>query len=124
MTQQKWRFWIDRGGTFTDVVGRAPSGSVHVHKLLSENPQQYPDAALQGIRDLMGLDRAAPIPSAEIEEVRMATTVATNALRERKGERVVFITTRGFKDALRIGNQARPSNLALEMKQPDQLYAQ
>src|SRR5690625_5041573 len=124
MTQQKWRFWIDRGGTFTDVVGRAPSGSVHVHKLLSENPQQYPDAALQGIRDLMGLDRAAPIPSAEIEEVRMGTTVATNALLERKGERVVFITTRGFKDALRIGNQARPNIFALEIKQPEQLYEQ
>src|SRR5690625_8032688 len=112
MTQQKWRFWIDRGGTFTDVVGRAPSGSVHVHKLLSENPQRYPDAAMHGIRDLMGLDRAAPIPSAEIEEVRMGTTVATNALLERNGERVLCITTRCFKGAFRIGARGAPNNVA------------
>lgn len=122
MNEHTWRFWIDRGGTFTDVVGRAPDGTVHVHKLLSDNPQQYQDAALQGIRELMGLDSTEPIPSEHIDEVRMGTTVATNALLERKGERVVLLTTRGFADALRIGYQSRPHIFDLHIQRPEQLY--
>lgn len=121
-TPNTWRFWIDRGGTFTDVVGQAPDGQVHVHKLLSENPQQYEDAALQGIRELMGVNADAPIPSSDIEEVRMGTTVATNALLERKGERIALFITRGYKDALRIGYQARPKIFDLNITLPEQLY--
>lgn len=123
-TSPKWRFWIDRGGTFTDVVGSAPDGQVHVHKLLSENPKQYPDAALQGIRELMGLETNAPIPATEIEEVRMGTTVATNALLERTGVDTVLLITRGHADALRIGYQARPDIFALNIALPEQLYTQ
>lgn len=118
----KWRFWIDRGGTFTDVVGQAPDGTVHVHKLLSENSQQYEDAALQGIRELMGVQSTEPIPSHNIEEVRMGTTVATNALLERKGERVALFITQGYADALRIGYQARPRIFDLNIVLPEQLY--
>ena len=97
-----WQFWIDRGGTFTDVVGRAPDGSIRIHKLLSENPEQYSDAAIQGIRDLLGLARGAPLPEAAIEAVKMGTTVATNALLERKGTRTLLAITAGLGDALRI----------------------
>jgi N-methylhydantoinase A/oxoprolinase/acetone carboxylase beta subunit len=84
---QQWQFWIDRGGTFTDIVGRRPDGSIVTHKLLSENPERYKDAAVQGIRELLGVAAGAPMPSARIEAVKMGTTVATNALLERKGER-------------------------------------
>lgn len=121
-TSNGWRFWIDRGGTFTDVVGSAPDGQVHVHKLLSENPKQYADAALQGIRELMGIEANAPIPAADIEEVRMGTTVATNALLERTGVDTVLLITRGHADALRIGYQARPDIFALDIVLPEQLY--
>ena len=86
----KWDFWIDRGGTFTDIVARNPDGTLKAHKLLSENPEAYPDAALQGIRDLLGISQAQPIPSASIGSVKMGTTVATNALLERKGDRVLL----------------------------------
>ena len=99
----RWRFWIDRGGTFTDVVACDPDGALHVRKLLSENPEAYVDAAVQGIRDLLGLTRGEPIPSSLIGEVKMGTTVATNALLERKGDRTLLVTTAGFADALRIG---------------------
>ncbi len=92
-----WQFWIDRGGTFTDVVARRPDGELVTHKLLSDNPERYPDAALQGIRDLLGVKSGNPIPSAAIEAVKMGTTVATNALLERKGERTVLVTTRGLR---------------------------
>ena len=102
-----WQFWIDRGGTFTDVIARKPDGSMETHKLLSENPEHYRDAALQGIRELLGLEADAPIPADMLESVKMGTTVATNALLERKGERTVLVTTRGFGDALRIGYQDR-----------------
>src|SRR5476651_1977182 len=98
----RWQFWIDRGGTFTDVVAKKPDGSLATHKLLSENPGQYPDAALAGIRDLLGIARDAAIPGELIESVKMGTTVATNALLERKGEPTVLFITRGFGDALRI----------------------
>src|SRR5207253_10731418 len=98
-----WDFWIDRGGTFTDVIARAPDGTLVAHKLLSENPESYRDAAVQGIRDLMRLDADEPIPQAQIGAIKMGTTVATNALLERKGERTLLLVTRGLRDALRIG---------------------
>ena len=122
MTGQ-WQFWIDRGGTFTDVIGRDPSGRLHVHKLLSENPEAYDDAAIAGIRRCLDLSILARIPDGLIESVKMGTTVATNALLERKGERVLLVTTRGFRDALEIGNQARRDIFALKIEKPEQLYA-
>jgi 5-oxoprolinase (ATP-hydrolysing) len=117
-----WDFWIDRGGTFTDVVGRKPDGHLVAHKLLSENPEAYPDAAVQGIRELLGLKRGEAIPPGRIGAVKMGTTVATNALLERKGDRTLLITTRGFRDALRIGYQARPKIFAKEIIKPDMLF--
>ncbi|HVL70892.1 MAG TPA: hydantoinase B/oxoprolinase family protein, partial [Beijerinckiaceae bacterium] len=117
-----WDFWIDRGGTFTDVIGRDPEGRLHARKLLSENPEAYADAAVQGIRDLLGLARGAAIPPGAVGEVRMGTTVATNALLERKGERTLLVITRGFRDALRIGYQARPDIFAKKIVKPEQLY--
>jgi 5-oxoprolinase (ATP-hydrolysing) len=117
-----WEFWIDRGGTFTDVVGRAPDGRLVTVKLLSENPERYPDAAVQGIRDCLGLEPGEPIPAGAIAAVKMGTTVATNALLERKGERVALLITEGFGDLLRIGTQARPSLFDLDIRRPDLLY--
>ena len=111
----KWHFWIDRGGTFTDVVGRAPSGEIGAAKLLSENPESYDDAALQGIRDFLGVSANDPIPSARIGAVKMGTTIATNALLEREGERLLLLTTQGFRDALKIGYQARPNIFDLKV---------
>ncbi len=119
-----WQFWIDRGGTFTDVVARAPDGSIRIHKLLSENPEQYADASLQGIRDILGLAREEPIPAARIDAVKMGTTVATNALLERKGTPTVLAITRGFRDCLRIGYQDRPDIFARRIVLPEQLYAE
>ena len=118
----RWQFWIDRGGTFTDIVGRRPDGSFVTHKLLSENPERYPDAALQGIRELLGLAGGAPIPGERIEAVKMGTTVATNALLERKGDRTLLLITKGFADALRIGYQARPDIFARRIELPELLY--
>ena len=115
-----WDFWIDRGGTFTDVVGRAPDGSLKPLKLLSENPEAYADAAIEGIRRLLG----GTIDPARIGTVKMGTTVATNALLERKGDRTLLLITRGFRDALRIAYQARPDIFAKEIVLPEQLYAQ
>jgi len=120
--QGQWQFWIDRGGTFTDVVARHPDGTLSTHKLLSENPERYPDAALQGVRDVLGLAADAPIPAELIESVRMGTTVATNALLERKGDRTVLVTTKGFRDALRIAYQNRPKIFARHIELPDLLY--
>jgi 5-oxoprolinase (ATP-hydrolysing) len=117
-----WDFWIDRGGTFTDIVGRDPDGRLHTRKLLSENPGAYADAAIQGIRDLLGLAPEAPIPAGRIGAVKMGTTVATNALLERKGERVLLITTRGFADALRIGYQGRRDIFAKNILKPETLF--
>ena len=117
-----WEFWIDRGGTFTDVIGRQPDGALVTHKLLSENPEAYRDAAVHGIRHLLGLKPGAPIPSAQISAVKMGTTVATNALLERKGERTLLLITKGFRDALRIGYQARPKIFAKHIIKPDMLY--
>ena len=117
-----WDFWIDRGGTFTDIVARQPDGTIKAHKLLSENPEQYEDAALQGIRELMGVSPGEDLPRGKINHVKMGTTVATNALLERKGERVVLLTTRGFGDALRIGYQNRPHLFRLNIEKPDMLF--
>jgi 5-oxoprolinase (ATP-hydrolysing) len=117
-----WQFWIDRGGTFTDVVARRPDGALITHKLLSENPERYRDAAIQGIRELLELPPGAPIPSAAIEAVKMGTTVATNALLERKGERTALAITRGFADALRIGYQNRPKLFARRIVLPELVY--
>ncbi|HET9618185.1 MAG TPA: hydantoinase/oxoprolinase N-terminal domain-containing protein, partial [Pseudolabrys sp.] len=121
-TAARWDFWIDRGGTFTDIVARLPDGSLKAHKLLSENPEAYPDAAVQGIRDLLGLKAGDPIPAGRVGAVKMGTTVATNALLERKGDRTLLIITKGFRDALKIGYQARPKIFAKEIIKPDMLY--
>jgi len=117
-----WQFWVDRGGTFTDIVGRKPDGGIVTHKLLSENPEQYRDAAVQGIRDLLGLAQGAPIPPGTIEAVKMGTTVATNALLERKGDRTILLITQGFGDLLRIGYQNRPRLFDLHIVLPELLY--
>ena len=117
-----WQFWVDRGGTFTDIVAKSPEGRLVSHKLLSENPGRYEDAAVQGIRDILGFVPGAAIPPGIIEHVKMGTTVATNALLERKGERTVFVTTRGFRDALRIGYQNRPHLFDLHIVLPSLLY--
>ena len=119
----RWQFWIDRGGTFTDIVAQRPDGALVTHKLLSENPEQYRDAALAGIRRLLGVAPDAPIPVAQIEAVKMGTTVATNALLERKGEPTVLVVTRGFRDALRIAYQNRPRLFDRRIVLPELLYA-
>jgi len=118
MAETAWDFWIDRGGTFTDVIGRAPDGGMHPLKLLSENPEAYEDAAIEGIRRLLG----GQVGAGRIGTVRMGTTVATNALLERRGERVLLLITRGFRDALRLGYQARPDIFAKEIVLPETLY--
>lgn len=118
----RWQFYIDRGGTFTDIVAKTPQNRIVVDKLLSENPERYDDASLQGIRDLMGIAEDEPIPTDRIEVVKMGTTVATNALLERKGDRVVLLITKGFKDTLRIGYQNRPDIFARHIILPTMLY--
>ena len=123
MTSDKgWQFWIDRGGTFTDVVARRPDGATITHKLLSENPRLYDDAAVRGIQDLVGLGDGEPLPIGLIDSVKMGTTVATNALLERAGEPTLLVTTAGFADVLRIGYQTRPDLFALDIVLPDMLY--
>ena len=117
-----WQFWIDRGGTFTDIVARDPDGRLSAHKLLSENPDRYRDAAIAGIRAVLGLAPGDPIPHGLIDAVKMGTTVATNALLERRGERTLLIVNRGFADALRIGNQARPRLFDLDIRKPSLLH--
>jgi 5-oxoprolinase (ATP-hydrolysing) len=120
---ERWQFWIDRGGTFTDVVARRPDGELVTHKLLSENPERYADAALAAIREILGVKSAEPIPVQKIEAVKMGTTVATNALLERKGERTVLFITRGFRDALRIAYQNRPRIFERHIVLPEMLYS-
>jgi len=122
MNSGRWDFWIDRGGTFTDAIGRDPGGRLHTRKLLSENPEAYRDAAVQAIRDLLGLSPGQPVPAGRIGEIRMGTTVATNALLERKGDRVLLLITKGFRDALRIAYQARPDIFAKQIILPEQIY--
>ena len=118
-----WDFWIDRGGTFTDVVARDPEGQIHLRKLLSVNPDHYPDAPLQAIRDFLGLAPDAPIPQNAVHSVKMGTTLATNALLERTGAPVAFLVTKGFRDLLRIGYQDRPDLFALHIQKPETLEA-
>ncbi|GAA6617420.1 hydantoinase B/oxoprolinase family protein [Scytonema sp. NUACC26] len=117
-----WQFWIDRGGTFTDIVAQRPDGEIVVHKLLSENRERYNDAAIQGIREILGIPSDAPIPTEQIAAVKMGTTVATNALLERKGDRTLLLITKGFRDALRIGYQNRPNIFARHIVLPEMLY--
>jgi 5-oxoprolinase (ATP-hydrolysing) len=119
----RWHFWIDRGGTFTDIVARSPSGEITARKLLSQNPGAYDDAALEGIRLSLGVPSGAPIPSERIAAVKMGTTVATNALLERKGEPTLLVITRGLEDQLEIGYQARPDIFARRIVKPEMLYA-
>ena len=122
-TERRWQFWIDRGGTFTDVVARRPDGSLVTHKLLSDNPEQYADAAIAGIRRLLRVPANAPVPVDQIDAVKMGTTVATNALLERKGERTALVVTRGFRDALRIAYQNRPRLFDRHIVLPELLYS-
>jgi 5-oxoprolinase (ATP-hydrolysing) len=119
---RRWQFWVDRGGTFTDIVARRPDGALLTHKLLSENPEQYQDAAVAGIRRLLGLEADALIPAELVEAVKMGTTVATNALLERKGERTALLITKGFRDALRIAYQNRPRLFDRRIVLPELLY--
>lgn len=118
-----WQFWIDRGGTFTDIVARDPSGQLRTAKLLSENPEQYQDAALAGITQLLGLAPQSPLPAQSIAAIKMGTTVATNALLERQGADLLLVTNQGLGDLLRIGHQARPDIFAREIRKPDPLFA-
>lgn len=111
-----WQFWVDRGGTFTDIVARRPDGRLVTHKLLSENPARYSDAAVAGVRELLAGSQDP------VEAVRMGTTVATNALLERKGERTLLVVTRGFRDALRIAYQNRPHIFARRIDLPELLH--
>ena len=119
-----WQFWIDRGGTFTDIVARKPDGQLVTHKLLSENPEQYRDAAVAGIRHLLNLAPGATLQGASIEAVKMGTTVATNALLERKGAKTALAITRGFHDALRIAYQNRPKLFERHIVLPELLYGE
>ncbi|MDH3451874.1 MAG: hydantoinase/oxoprolinase family protein, partial [Gammaproteobacteria bacterium] len=121
-TASGWQFWIDRGGTFTDVVARQPDGRMATLKLLSENPRHYADAAIEGIRRVLGAADAAALQSQPLDAVKMGTTVATNALLERNGEPTLLVITHGFADALRIGYQQRPDLFALNIELPEMLY--
>ena len=121
---KRWQFWIDRGGTFTDIVAKRPDGTLVTHKLLSENPEQYKDAAVAGIRHLLGLKAGEPITPQQVECVKMGTTVATNALLERKGEGTLLVTTQGFRDALRIAYQNRPRLFDRHVVLPELLYTE
>lgn len=122
MKERKWEFWVDRGGTFTDVVACDPQGKIYSHKLLSDAAEHYQDAVLQGIKDILGLTPNMAIPIDKIAVIKMGTTVATNALLERKGEKVVLAITQGFGDCLRIGYQSRPNLFALNIQLPSVLY--
>ncbi|MEM7258940.1 MAG: hydantoinase/oxoprolinase family protein, partial [Pseudomonadota bacterium] len=117
-----WQFWVDRGGTFTDIVARRPDGHIITRKFLSENPEQYADAAVHGIRECLQLKPDDAVPAGLIDSIKMGTTVATNALLERKGDRTLLLITQGFGDLLRIGNQARPELFVLNIKLPTLLY--
>ena len=122
--QDKWEFWVDRGGTFTDIVAKTPQGELLTKKFLSENPEAYQDAALHGIRAFLKLDANAQIPLDDVANVKMGTTVATNALLEKKGEATILATTRGFRDVIEIGYQARPKTFALDIQKPELLYGE
>jgi 5-oxoprolinase (ATP-hydrolysing) len=121
---KNWQFWIDRGGTFTDIIARHPDGTLQCKKYLSENPEAYDDAAVFGIKSILDIRQSDPVPDGLIDKIKMGTTVATNALLERKGDNVLLAITQGFKDALEIGYQARPDTFALKIEKPDILYTQ
>ena len=121
---RRWQFWIDRGGTFTDIVARRPDGRIVTHKVLSENPERYRDSAVHGIRELLGIANHEAVPADLIDSVRMGTTVATNALLERKGAPTVLAITKGFADALRIAYQSRPKLFVRQIELPTLLYEQ
>jgi 5-oxoprolinase (ATP-hydrolysing) len=121
---KNWQFWIDRGGTFTDIIARHPDGTLQCRKYLSENPEAYDDAAVFGIKSILDIRQSDPVPDGLIDKIKMGTTVATNALLERKGDNVLLAITKGFKDALEIGYQARPDTFALKIEKPDILYTQ
>ena len=122
--ENKWQFWIDRGGTFTDIVGKRPDGTLTTHKLLSDNPEHYRDAAVAGIRHLLGLQAQQAVTPDLVACVKMGTTVATNALLERKGEPTLLVTTQGFRDALRIAYQNRPRLFDRHIVLPELLYSE
>jgi 5-oxoprolinase (ATP-hydrolysing) len=122
VSDPRWQFWVDRGGTFTDIVARRPDGKLVTHKLLSEYPERYDDAVVQGMRDMLGVAPGAPLPVEQIEVIKMGTTVATNALLERKGARTALAITRGFADQLRIGYQDRPDIFAMRIDLPELIY--
>ncbi len=121
-TKEKWEFWIDRGGTFTDVIAKSPQGELRTTKLLSENPEAYEDAALHGVSKFLDIPQDAPIPFEQISSIRMGTTVATNALLEKKGDATVLVVTKGFRDVIEIGYQARQKTFELNIQKPDLLY--
>ncbi|MDH3608910.1 MAG: 5-oxoprolinase, partial [Gammaproteobacteria bacterium] len=122
--QQKWQFWIDRGGTFTDIIALQPNGHILTHKLLSENPRQYRDAAIHGIKEILGIGSEDKLPCDQISVAKMGTTLATNALLERDGENTLLVITKGFKDQLRIGYQTRPDLFALHIELSELLYCE
>jgi 5-oxoprolinase (ATP-hydrolysing) len=124
ISYKSWQFWIDRGGTFTDIIARHPDGTLLCKKYLSENPEAYDDAAVFGIKSILDIQQSDPVPDGLIDKIKMGTTVATNALLERKGDPVLLAVTTGFKDALEIGYQARPDTFALKIEKPDILYTQ
>jgi 5-oxoprolinase (ATP-hydrolysing) len=124
ISYKNWQFWIDRGGTFTDIVARHPDGTLMCRKYLSENTEAYADAAVYGIKSILDIHPSDPVPDGLIDKIKMGTTVATNALLERKGDSVLLAITQGFKDALEIGYQARPDTFALKIEKPDILYTQ
>src|ERR1039457_2095247 len=117
-----WQFWIDRGGTFTDIVAVAPDGAIKTLKLLSEHPERYQDAAVAGIKSILGIGLRERIPAGAVDVIKMGTTVATNALLERKGARTLLVVNRGFADLLKIGTQARPRLFDLDIHLPTPLY--
>ena len=117
-----WQFWIDRGGTFTDIVARAPDGALQTRKYLSHNPESYRDAAVHGVRECLGIGADESIPAGAIDAVKMGTTVATNALLERAGEPTLLAITAGLADVIEIGHQARPETFALNIRKPAMLY--
>lgn len=123
MAFMAWQFWIDRGGTFTDIVARTPNGEILSAKLLSENPTHYADSAIEGMRRILGLSEGDPFPNEDVDAIKMGTTVATNALLERKGERTLLAITSGFADALHIGTQQRPKLFDLHIQRPSMLYS-
>lgn len=123
MNDKQWEFWIDRGGTFTDIVAKSPDGKIHTHKFLSENPEQYKDAATAGIRYFLDIDKNDVVSKSEIKAIKMGTTVGTNALLERKGDKTVLVVTKGFKDQLRIGYQNRPRLFDRKIELPEMLYS-